>query len=62
MSLIDVLIPLLIGLLLVVRPQAFTKKIGSVEEVATRYAKLRKIGYVLVVVGVLFAVIAAFGR
>jgi uncharacterized protein YjeT (DUF2065 family) len=62
MSLIDVLIPLVIGLLLVVRPQAFTKKIGSGEEVATRYAKLRKIGYGLVGVGVLFAVIAALRR
>jgi uncharacterized protein YjeT (DUF2065 family) len=62
MSLIDALIPLIIGLLLVARPQAFTKRTGSAEEAAARDAKLRKIGYGLVGVGVLFAVIAALGR
>ncbi len=48
MSLIDALIPLIVGLLLVARPQAFSKKADSEEEIAKRSAKLRKTGYVLV--------------
>jgi len=58
MSLIDALIPLIVGLLLVARPQAFSKKAGSQEEIAKRSAKLRKIGYVLVGVAVLYSAIA----
>jgi hypothetical protein len=58
MSLIDALIPLIVGLLLVVRPQAFSKRGGSPEELAQRRATLRKIGYLLVGVAALYAVIA----
>ena len=58
MSLIDALIPLIVGLLLVARPQAFSKKADSEEEIAKRSAKLRKTGYVLVGVAVLYSAIA----
>jgi hypothetical protein len=58
MSLIDALIPLAIGLLLVVRPQAFVKKTISQEEVAKRSATLHKVGYVLLGVAVLYSAIA----
>jgi hypothetical protein len=56
MTLIDVLIPLAIGLLLVLRPESFLKKSGSQVEIARKSATLRKIGYVLVVVAALYAV------
>lgn len=58
MSLIDALIPLAIGLLLVVRPRAFIKQTSPQGEIAKRTATLQKIGYVLVGVAVLYAVIA----
>jgi len=58
MSPIDALIPLIVGLLLVARPQVFSKKPGSQEEIAKRSAKLRKMGYVLVGVAVLYLLIA----
>ena len=57
MNLIDVVIPLGIGLLLVVRPQAFFKPTGSQEESTKRSATLRKIGWVLIAVGALYVVI-----
>jgi len=62
MSLIDALIPLIVGLLLVARPQAFSKKADSEEEIAKRSAKLRKIGYVLVGVAVLYSALALMRR
>ena len=62
MSLIDALIPLFVGLLLVARPQAFSKKADSEEEIAKRSAKLRKTGYVLVGVAVLYSALALMRR
>ncbi len=62
MSLIDALIPLIVGLLLVARPQAFSKKADSEEEIAKRSAKLRKTGYVLVGVAVLYSALALMRR
>jgi hypothetical protein len=62
MGLIDSLIPLIVGLLLVARPQAFSKKAGTEDQIAKRNAKLRKIGYALVGVAVLYAVIALVPR
>ncbi len=61
MNLIDALIPLVVGLLLVARPRAFFKKSGSEDEIARRSTKLRKVGYVLVGVAVLYGVIAVVG-
>ena len=61
MSLIDALIPLVVGLLLVTRPQALLKKTSSAEEIAKRTATLRKIGYVLVGVAVLYSLIVLIG-
>ena len=58
MSFIDALIPLVIGLLLVARPQAFTKKRGSTPDVVALYRKLRMIGYALLGVGLLFVALA----
>ncbi len=57
MSLIDALIPFVAGLLLLTRPQAFLKRTGSEEEIRKRTAKLRKIGYVLVGVAILYSLI-----
>ena len=62
MSLIDALIPLIVRLLLVARPQAFSKKADSEEEIAKRSAKLRKTGYVLVGVAVLYSALALMRR
>jgi hypothetical protein len=61
MSVVDVFIPLIIGVLLVARPQIFFKSGGSEEEVAKRRSKIRKIGYVLVGVAALYCVIALVG-
>lgn len=55
MSAVDVLIPLAIGLLLVLRPQVFATKSDSPDKIARRSDVLRKIGWVLVAVGVVFA-------
>jgi hypothetical protein len=57
MSLINALIPLAIGLLLVVRPQTFLKRNSSAEVIVQRGTTLRKIGYVLLGVAALYAVI-----
>lgn len=54
MSMIEVLIPLVPGLLLVAFPNVLTPKTASAEEAAKKKSKLRKIGYVLVGVGVLY--------
>lgn len=60
MTFIDAAIPLAIGVLLVTRPQAFTKRRGA--EAEPVYATLRKLGYVLVAVGVLFGILSIVGR
>ena len=54
MSLIDVLIPLIPGILLVAFPNILTPKTASADEAAKKKSKLRKIGYVLIGVGVLY--------
>ena len=54
MSLIDVLIPLVPGILLVAFPNILTPKTASAEDAAKKKSKLRKIGYVLVGVAVLY--------
>jgi uncharacterized protein YjeT (DUF2065 family) len=58
MSPVDVLVPLIAGLLLVARPQLFFKKVGSEEELAKQTRRMRAIGYVLVGVAALYAVLA----
>ena len=58
MSPVDVLIPLIAGLLLVARPQLFFKNVGSEEELAKKTRRMRTIGYALVGVAALYAVLA----
>jgi uncharacterized protein YjeT (DUF2065 family) len=57
---IDSFIPLFIGLLLVLRPQVFTKANGTATQVAARYSQLRKIGYLALAAGVLLLAAALF--
>lgn len=52
MGYIDVAIPLLIGLLLAIRPQWFFKPSGSPETIAARLGFYRTIGYILLAVAV----------
>lgn len=54
MSLTDVLIPLVPGIVLIAFPHMMTPKTASGEEAAKRKTMLRKIGYVLVGVAVLY--------
>jgi len=54
MSLIDVLIPLVPGILLVAFPNILTSTTASAEDAAKKRSKLRKIGYVLVGVAALY--------
>jgi hypothetical protein len=54
MSLIDVLIPLIPGILLVAFPNILTQKTASAGEAAKKKRKLRSIGYVLVGVAALY--------
>jgi hypothetical protein len=61
MSAVDVLIPLIAGVLLVARPQLFFKNVGPEEELAKKRRRMRSIGYVLVGVAALYAVIALAG-
>jgi hypothetical protein len=58
MSFFDALIPLVIGLLLVTRPQLFGKRGDSAEQSAKKTKRIRTIGYVLVAVSALYAVLA----
>lgn len=58
MSVVDVIIPLLFGVLLVLRPHAFFGRHRSAEEIAAKSATLRRIGWVLLAVAVLYALIA----
>ena len=61
MSVMDVLIPLTAGILLVIRPRIFFKNAGSEEEMARKRRRMRTIGYVLLGVAALYAVIALAG-
>ena len=45
MSIFEAFIPLVAGLFLVLRPQAFFKKTSSAEEIGNKAGKLRKMGY-----------------
>jgi hypothetical protein len=54
MSIIDVLIPLVPGILLVAFPNILTPKTASAEESAKKKSKLRKIGCVLIGVAALY--------
>lgn len=60
MRLIDVFIPLAVGLLLVFRPNVFLKPTSPAEERAKKTLTLKRIGYVLLGVAALYAVIALF--
>jgi hypothetical protein len=62
MSLIDVAIPLAMGLLMAFRPTLFFKPTSTAEENAKKTAKFKKMGCVLIGVAVLYAVIAAARR
>ena len=62
MSVVDVLIPLMAGVLLVARPQIFFKSAGPDEEIARKRRRMRSIGYVLLGVAALYVVIALAGR
>lgn len=62
MSIADVLIPLIAGILLVARPQMFFKNAGSDEELARKRRRMRTIGYVLLGVAALYVVIALAGN
>ena len=61
MSLIDVAIPLVIGLLLVTRPHLFTKRSRTGEDAARKLRMLRIIGYVLLSIAGMYALIAVVG-
>jgi hypothetical protein len=61
MRVVDVLIPLIAGILLVARPQIFFKQVGSDEEMAKKRHRMRTIGYVLLGVAALYSVIALAG-
>jgi len=61
MSIVDVFIPLIAGVLLVARPRMFFKAGGSDEEIARKSARIRKIGCVLLGVAALYFVIALAG-
>ena len=54
MSVIDVLIPLVPGIVLIAFPNMLTPKTASAEEAAKKKSKLRKIGYVLIGVAALY--------
>jgi hypothetical protein len=54
MSLLEVLIPLIPGILCVAFPNVLTSKTATPEEAAKRKSKLRKIGYVLIGVATLY--------
>jgi hypothetical protein len=60
-SIVDVCIPLIAGILLVARPQMFFKPVGTDEELARRRRRMRTIGYVLLGVATLYGVIALAG-
>lgn len=62
MSIADVLIPLIAGIFLVARPQIFFKSAGSDEEMARKRRRIRTIGYVLLGVAAVYAVIALAER
>ena len=62
MSYIDVAIPLVIGLLLVIRPNVFVKRTAPDVPDAARTAQLRKIGYLLLAVAVLYFIIRLAGH
>ena len=62
MSVVDVLIPLIAGILLVARPQIFFKNAGSHEEMAKKRRRMRAIGYVLLGVAALYVMIALAGK
>ena len=62
MSVMDVLIPLTAGILLVIRPQIFLKNAGSDEEMASKRRRMQTIGYVLLGVAALYAVISLAGK
>jgi hypothetical protein len=53
-SLIDILIPLVPGIVLVAFPNMLTQKTATAEEAAKKKSKLRKIGYVLIGVAALY--------
>jgi hypothetical protein len=57
MDRVDILIPGAIGLLLLLRPQAFFRPSGSTEENAVKTRRFRTIGGVLLGVALLYTVI-----
>ena len=62
MSVMDALIPLTAGILLVIRPQIFFKNAGSDEEMASKRRRMQTIGYVLLGVAALYAVVSLAGK
>lgn len=60
-SVADVSIPLIAGILLVARPQMFFKQVGSDEVLAAKRRRMRTIGFVLLGVAALYSVIALVG-
>lgn len=61
MSLGEALIPLVLGLLLALRPQAFLRKGDSTDAHDNKVRTLRWIGYALIAIAALYAAIAFFG-
>ena len=62
MGYVDVAIPLVGGLLLVLCPDIFLKKAGAEADKARKIGRLRKIGYLLLVVAGLYLLIKLAGR
>jgi hypothetical protein len=58
MSLFDALIPFVAGLLMVARPQIFFKNAGPKAKADSRTHRIRMIGYVLLGIAALYAMIA----
>ena len=61
MSIVDVCIPLIGGIVLSVWPQVFCKKTDTEEERTKKIGMIKKIGYVLLGVAVIY-IVAAFAK
>lgn len=57
MSYVDVGIPLVVGLVLTLRPSTFVKATGLAARDAAKAAKIRKVGFVLLGVAALYLLI-----
>ncbi|MFN8282946.1 MAG: hypothetical protein U0U67_07005 [Chitinophagales bacterium] len=57
---IDAIIPFVIGIMLLLRPSLFTKSTGETRE--KTISKLKKIGFLLIVIGIIYSIIKCFSE